>query len=34
MKENQRAIVVGASRGIGLGMVRELLLQQLRHFEI
>ncbi|WP_212515530.1 SDR family NAD(P)-dependent oxidoreductase [Acinetobacter soli] len=28
MKENQRAIVVGASRGIGLGMVRELLLQQ------
>ncbi|WP_151965370.1 SDR family NAD(P)-dependent oxidoreductase [Acinetobacter soli] len=28
MKENQRAIVVGASRGIGLGLVRELLLQQ------
>lgn len=28
MKENQRAIVVGASRGIGLGLVRELILQQ------
>ena len=28
MKENQRAIVVGASRGIGLGLVRDLLLQQ------
>ena len=26
-KENQRAIVVGASRGIGLGLVRELLNQ-------
>jgi len=28
MKEKQRAIVVGASRGIGLGLVRELLHQQ------
>ncbi|WP_228146600.1 hypothetical protein [Acinetobacter sp. ANC 3903] len=26
-KENQRAIVVGASRGIGLGLARELLNQ-------
>lgn len=27
IKENQRALVVGASRGNGLGLVRELLNQ-------